>query len=91
MKAWITTYALTSGIKEVSGEISKGSVSMFCYGDQSYGGQFAHGKGKDWHLTKEGALKRADAMRLKKITSLLKQIEKLRDMEFIKPKGKPAG
>lgn len=89
MKAWITKHALTAGVQEVNGAPANTSPSIFCYTVGRSGEQYAHGKGTDWHITKDGALKRADAMRLSKITSLLKQLEKLRDMEFIKPKEKP--
>ena len=89
MKAWITKHALTAGVLEVNGTLANTSPEMFCYTVERSGKQYAHGKGRDWHITKEGALKRAEAMRLAKITSLLKRLEKLRDMEFIKPKEKP--
>ena len=45
-------------------------------------GMYFHGEGKDWHRAKESAIKRAEEMRLKKITSVEKQLQKLKDMKF---------
>jgi hypothetical protein len=81
--AWITKYALTEGIIEQHVEhcsdISDGMVSIlgkrcFCY----------HGEGKDWHRTRDGAVKRAEKMRLAKIALLRAQIEKLEGLRFCK-------
>ena len=83
MKAWITKYALTSGIQEVTGSVSTiGSGGMFCYGNASYGGQTAHGEGKDWHRTREGAVQRAEKMRTAKIASLRKSISKMEKLTW---------
>lgn len=43
---------------------------------------YYHGEGREWHRTKEGALAKAEKMRAAKITSLLKQIERLEKMTF---------
>jgi hypothetical protein len=47
--------------------------------DQNY-----FGEGKEWHLTKDDAIKRANEVRLKKIELLKKQIAKLEKMDFIR-------
>ena len=59
-----------------------GNGGMFCYGKSSYGGQTAHGEGKDWHRTKESAVKRAENMRAAKIASMRKSIAKLEKMTW---------
>lgn len=83
MKIYVTKYALTEGIevydrKEPSNardELiavvnSKGMVSYF--------------HGKDWHLTQSEAQDRAEKMRVAKIASLRKSIDKLEKMTFNK-------
>jgi hypothetical protein len=76
--AWVTKYALSkTGIEEVEGEVCHGTSSdMLRYGQ--------HGcvHGNDWHSTREDAVKRAEQMRLNKIASLKKQLEKLEKMRF---------
>lgn len=78
--AWITKYALTTGIKGAAVEdrfdISPTMVSEVegkyhtCY------------HGNDWHRTKSAALARARTMRDAKIKNLQKQIAKLKAMTF---------
>jgi hypothetical protein len=70
---WITTYALTSGIRQVPGRVVGSSVFYDKHGA-------AHGR--DWHLTEAAALARAEEVRLAKIKSLTAQIEKLRRLTF---------
>lgn len=76
--AWITKYALTTGIEKMRVEhciaISASMVSAK--------GQCFHGEGEDWHRTEEGAIKRAEKMRVDKIASLRKQIAKLEKMKL---------
>lgn len=81
MRVWITKYALTQGIieKEVR-EGGKGFEGMIVTKDK-YPACF-HGEGKEWHRTKESAIKEAEEMRKKKIESLKKQIKKLEVMKF---------
>lgn len=75
--AWVTKYALTEGIQEVSGEVCHPiSSSMLKFG--KYG--TAHGK--DWHRNKEEALKRAEEMRVAKIASLKRSIARIEAMKF---------
>jgi len=78
--AYITKYALTMGILEIkagvchrinSGMIAEvGAEHRSCY----------HGEGKEWHRTREEAVKRAEVMREKKIAALKTQIKKLERM-----------
>lgn len=44
--------------------------------------QYAHGEGREWHRTLEGARKRAEIMRMAKIANLKKQIAKLEKLKF---------
>jgi hypothetical protein len=85
-KVWITKYALTQGIHEVG---VRECLDVRPDGDMverdppsSFGGICYHGKGRDWHETKEGAIACADEMRRKKIASLKKQIAKLEKINF---------
>jgi len=43
---------------------------------------YYHGEGREWHRTPDGAIKRADIMRLKKIHAINKQIKKLEALDF---------
>lgn len=81
MKAYITKYALTLGVQEIEGEISKTCSSMFTVPHISWNRNF-HREGRDWHRTREAAVKRAEMMRLNKIASLKKSIVKLKSLEF---------
>ena len=81
MKVWITKYALTQGIIEDDAEIcinTDKTGNMISCGI----GNYYHGEGKEWHKTKESAIKKSEEMRQKKIESLKKQIEKLERMRF---------
>lgn len=80
MKVWITKYALTQGIIEKEARECKGFDGMI-QTEEKYPAYF-RGEGKDWHRTKESAIKRAEDMRQKKIESLKKQIKKLEEMKF---------
>ena len=44
--------------------------------------KYGYYHGNDWHKKKEDAVLRAEVMRIKKIESLKKQIEKLNKMKF---------
>ena len=85
MKVWITKYALSKGIIEtdvyeecLGTDPSGNMISVKLNGYVSY----FHGKGNDWHTTKESAIQKAEEMRKKKMDSLKKQIEKLEKMKF---------
>lgn len=76
MKVFITEYALTKGIQEF--DIDDNQIE---YMITVQGNQF-HGEGKSWHCTREEAIARAEQMRLAKIKSLRKSIDKLEKMRF---------
>ena len=81
MKVWITKYALTQGIIEIEAEeCGKGFEGMIQTKEKCP--SYYHGEGKDWHRTKEDAIKKAEKIRQKKIESLKKQIKKLEEMRF---------
>ena len=83
MKVWISKYALTQGIFEVEVGPLDNCTRMVGYKiPASSFLQYAHGEGKQWHWTKQEALKRADDMREAKLKSLYKTIKKLHAMEF---------
>ena len=81
MKFYVTKCALTTGIEEVEGH--KGGGDMISYVKEKGGStQYAHKEGRDWHRTREAAVKRAEAMRSLRIQSLSNQINKLKALRF---------
>lgn len=79
-KVFITKYALTEGIKEIEADIIRsrfedeeyvrdGLYSCFCIGENAF-------------TDKSEALKKAEEMKIRKIASLRKQIEKLEKLSF---------
>lgn len=81
MKVWITKYALTHGISECEAErCSNINNEMIEIIGSPY--EYYHGEGKEWHLTKESAINKAEEVRDKKIKTLQKQLEKLQNMKF---------
>lgn len=82
--AWVTKYALTTGIQKVQATVcSDISETMISYREDARYELTAHGK--DWHRTEEEAVARAEEMRVKKIASLKKSIAQLERLSF-KPK-----
>ncbi len=79
MKAYVTKYALTTGVLKIEAEdCGDGMIA-------DKGGRFTayyHGEGRDWHRTRAAAVERAKEMRLLKIASLKKQIAKLQKARF---------
>ena len=82
IKAWITRYALTNGIKVVDAEVCE-NEQMISYGKSKYGLEFA--SGNDWHRTPAAALARAEEMRKTKIASMRKRIAEIEAMTFNAP------
>lgn len=78
-KIWVTKYALTSGIFEAEAEIEDQYGRMASIPSRRY---FTAFHGNDWHRTLTEANKRAEEMRLKKISSLKKQLKKLEELKF---------
>jgi hypothetical protein len=80
--AFITKYALTAGIQERKVQkIEDGMLTAVVPGGLN-GVQYFHGEGREWHRTIEGAKDWAEKMRIKRISSLRKQIAALEKMEF---------
>jgi len=69
MKVWVSKFALTKGIFEIE-------VKDF----KTIG---EHNKGKEWYLSKDEAILKAEEMRKKKIDSLYQQIQKLESLNFV--------
>jgi hypothetical protein len=80
MKIWVTRYALTAGIQEYDDaeQVTTNMVSVQSIGFHEY----FHVEGKEWHVTRESAIQRAEEMRKKKITSLRKSLAKLESLTF---------
>ena len=78
--AWITKYALSSGI--VERVVEHTGIDGMIERRDCYSPEYFHGD--DWHYSKEGAVLKAEEMRKRKITSLEKQIEKLKKKDFRK-------
>ena len=85
MKVWITKYALTRGIEEItSDDVSRMLIAkngdLVMYGKSS---MFPVSYTQDnYSLDKQSAIQKAEEMRQKKIESLKKQIENLEGMRF---------
>lgn len=78
MKTYITKYALTEGIFEKEVRQSRDYPTMVSVEGRSL--ECYHGN--DWHLTMEAALERAEEMRIKKIESLKKSLQKMESLKF---------
>ena len=76
--AWVTKYALTKGILEVSGEVCHASSA----GNHLRWGHYFGAHGKNWHRTREAAVTRAEAMRAAKLASLRKSIAQMESLNF---------
>ena len=74
MKVYITKYALTEGILEITGQLGSHKTLLMT--------KIGYFYGKDWHVSKGAAIKHAEEMWVKKIANLKKQIEKLEAMKF---------
>lgn len=79
-KVFITKYALTEGIKEIETDIRRNEVGNYKY--VLYGNYSCFYIGKDAFTDKSEALKKAEEMKIRKIASLRKQIEKLEKLSF---------
>lgn len=83
MKVWISKYSLTQGLYSDECEIGR-TLATPCANNSKYPYRWYHGKGIQWHLTKEEAIAKAEDMRKRKIDSLKKQIAKLEKLDFTK-------
>jgi hypothetical protein len=77
IKIWVTKYALTEGIFEKEAYVDNEDEKWASTVNES-GGYY----GNDWHSSKEKAIKHAEIIRIRKIKSLEKQIDKLKNMKF---------
>lgn len=82
---WVTKYALTSGVQQFEAVASRHTADMITV-PRDHGAPGwtldQHFHGKDWHPTREAALARANEMKVAKIASLKRQIERLESLEF---------
>ena len=81
---WITKYALTTGIQKIENAKIDGDMASWQSGGPGKLICFAHGKGREWHLSFALAVKRAQDTQLAKIHSLERQIERLENLDFRK-------
>ena len=79
MKVWISKYALTVGVFEVDGEVTRNGGIAFTPPE---GGLRQYYYGNDWHDTKDAAVARAEDMRIRKLKSLDAQIKKVSALKF---------
>lgn len=85
-KAWITKYALTRGILEMTVEQSDDLPSCV-HVLRRFSWSF-YGEGREWHRTRKSAEKRAKQMLCNKIMALSRQIDKLKKMTFTDEESK---
>lgn len=76
MKAFITKYALTKGIKEA--DIYQPNDGYA----REVGNSYTWYRSDEWYETREEAIAKAEKMRVKKIASLKKKLAKLEKMRF---------
>ncbi len=81
MKIWNTKYCLTDGITEHEVKETNDNYVMIPAAEKSYG-VYLHGEGKEWHRSKASAIVRANEVKIKKLQSLDRQIQKISSIEF---------
>ena len=77
--AYITKYALTTGIIETQVMACLDEDPGTVYNIENWGGYF---RSPDWHRTRADAVTQAEKMRAAKIASLCQSIAKLERMTF---------
>jgi hypothetical protein len=82
VKAWMTKYALTAGIQEIECELCVSVPGMISRRSNICTTEYFHGEGREWHTSRQSAEDRAEIMRLNRISSLEKQIRKLKALNF---------
>jgi len=82
MKVWITKYALTQGIFDVTGRVSDYTPDMLGVVNEDCRTEYYHGEGREWHRTEAAAIQRAEQMRVAKLASLRKSIARLEKLTF---------
>ena len=83
MKVWITKYALTAGIIET--ELAEICQWGMIRADIGMASNYFQAEGREWHKTKESALRRAEIMKANKLDSLRAQIAKVEAINFQSP------
>ena len=78
MKVWITKYALTKGIFSLDVRMTS-QPGMVCFQAKYCVTHYHRG---EWHKTEEEACCKAKEMQQRKITSLQKQLDKIRLLNF---------
>lgn len=82
--AYVTKYALTQGILCVQGYLTESGDALLCYDEKGAMNHtsHAHGEGREWHRTFEGARDRAKEMVSNKRSSIARQLRKLDRLTF---------
>lgn len=95
MKVWSTKFVLTGGIEEA--EVDDSFLAKVCSTEMipnkraieatvMRNGEplqlWLDGENREWHRTREGAVRRATKLRDERVESLRKQIERLECMSF---------
>lgn len=80
-KVYITKYALSTGIEKVNTDLYRSSIGNRYYIRAGYNCYFI---GVDAFTIESQAIEKAEEMRIKKIASLKKKIEKLEKLNFKK-------
>lgn len=83
MKAWITKYALSSGIMETDAEVcgvGDGRMIRVLKKEGEYADNYFHKP--HWHEKREEAVTHAESMRVKKVVSLKNSIAKIEKLKF---------
>lgn len=75
---YVTKYALTTGVYIAEAHVT-GDMAVQLAKGHMYA-QYFHGK--DWHLTEDEAIHRAEEMRIAKLRSLDKQMKKISALKF---------
>jgi len=76
--AWITKYALTSGVQKVEAKLCAPDMISVVQ-ESGFSNVFY---GKEWHTTPAAAAAHVEIMRARKIASLKKDLEKLENMKI---------
>jgi hypothetical protein len=85
MRAWITKYALTSGVFTVEAELCSDTTARMIKFRRSSEHYVEYAHGMDWHTSRSDAMDRVDDMIAAKIKSLQKQLKKLESMTIEVP------
>lgn len=75
---YITKYALTTGVYSAEADVKDDKAVQRAKGS----GYAQYFYGKDWHLTEDEAIHRAEEMRIAKLRSLDKQMKKISALNF---------